>query len=256
MNFIIHFMKYFIDFEFLEGDVPNTLFGINIPKSIIKPNNTINPISVGISCEDGREYYAISKDFNLKEAWNRYDMKQESCPITGVKTGRLVKDYWLRDNVLRAIWRENGNLQQHFTYLGMKFIITNIGKSNKQIAEEVISFIYPDYYKQYNKDTNNVTINRHDNGVWVNQIYEKPEFYAYYGDYDWVVFCWLFGKMIDLPKGFPCYAKDLQQIFDEKKSLVKGRMKDQPGFPVNKGIHNALEDAKWNFELFKFLNTI
>ena len=43
---------------------------------------------------------------------------------------------------------------------------------------------------------------------------EKPEFYAYYADYDWVVFCWLFGRMIDLPKGFPMYCRDLKQMLD------------------------------------------
>ena len=41
-------------------------------------------------------------------------------------------------------------------------------------------------------------------------------FYAYYADYDWVVFCWVFGKMIDLPEGFPMYCRDLKQMIDEK----------------------------------------
>src|SRR5215831_4354209 len=31
----------------------------------------------------------------------------------------------------------------------------------------------------------------------------KPEFWAYYADYDWVVFCQIFGTMMDLPKGWP-----------------------------------------------------
>lgn len=39
----------------------------------------------------------------------------------------------------------------------------------------------------------------------------SPEFWGYYADYDWVVFCWIFGKMIDLPKGFPMYCRDLKQ---------------------------------------------
>ena len=66
-------MKYFMDFEFLEGYIPVKIFGLNIPKCLIKPNNTIQPISIGLVSSDNREYYAISKDFNLKEAWNRYD---------------------------------------------------------------------------------------------------------------------------------------------------------------------------------------
>ena len=52
-------MKYFLDTEFLEG-TQKKWFGQTKP--------TIDLISIGIVCEDGREYYAISKDFNLKEA--------------------------------------------------------------------------------------------------------------------------------------------------------------------------------------------
>src|SRR5690349_13344625 len=37
--------------------------------------------------------------------------------------------------------------------------------------------------------------------TWRNR--EKPEFWGYYSDYDWVVFCQLFGRMIDLPKDYP-----------------------------------------------------
>lgn len=233
-------MRYFIDTEFIEGP-QKTLFGYTKP--------TIDLISVGIKCEDGREYYAISKDFNLKEAWDRYDVKIES--VSGDQrnlfpNGIEKKIYWLRDNVLKPIYSDLINkeldtdiiaeLEYPFSYISMKYLIKKYGKSNKQIAEEVKEFC--------------TYSNPKLKGLKI------PEFYAYYGDYDWVVFCWLFGRMIDLPKGFPCYAKDLQQIFDDKKGLVKGRMKDQPGFPINKGIHNALEDAKWNFELFKFLNTI
>jgi len=44
-------------------------------------------------------------------------------------------------------------------------------------------------------------------------------FYAYYADYDWVVFAQLFGKMKDLPKGFPMYCKDLKQSLDEKMEV-------------------------------------
>ena len=55
-------MKYFIDTEFLEGTQRKGFMGMG------KTKPTIDLISIGIVCEDGREYYAISKDFNLKEA--------------------------------------------------------------------------------------------------------------------------------------------------------------------------------------------
>ena len=70
-----------------------------------------------------------------------------------------------------------------------------------------------------------------------------PEFWAYYADYDWVVFCWLFGTMMDLPKGFPMHCMDLQQWW-----VQLGRPEIKPIDPP--GAHNALVDAKWNQELW------
>lgn len=224
-------MKYFIDTEFIEGP-QKTLFGFTKP--------TIDLISIGIKAEDGREYYTISKDFNLKEAWDRFDWK-EHISTHKEDEGKILhqKVYWLRENVLRPIFNEYyievfGCTMPTFSYSSMKKLVDTVGKSNKQIAEEVKFFcLYPNISST-----------------------PAPEFYAYYGDYDWVVFCWLFGKMINLPNKFPKYCRDLQQTFDEKKSSIKGRMKDQPGYPVNNGIHNALEDARWNFKLYNFLNTL
>jgi hypothetical protein len=74
---------------------------------------------------------------------------------------------------------------------------------------------------------------------------EKPEIWAYYADYDWVAFCQLFGTMMDLPKGFPMYCRDIKQECDRLGN---------PKLPAQaKGEHNALEDAKWNRDAWKFL---
>ena len=78
-------MKYFLDKEFIEGT----------QKSIFNTKPTIDLISIGIVAEDGREYYSISKDFNLKEAWNRYD-----CNINIITKKEGLRTYWIRDNVL------------------------------------------------------------------------------------------------------------------------------------------------------------
>ena len=67
---------------------------------------------------------------------------------------------------------------------------------------------------------------------------EPYSFWGYYSDYDWVVFCQLFGKMIDLPKGFPMYCHDLKQEMDRlgvDKNVV----------PQLEPQHNALADARW-----------
>ena len=102
----------------------------------------------------------------------------------------------------------------------------------------------------------------------------NPQFYGYYSAYDHVALCWLFGKMIDLPKGFPMYTIDLKQemdnivnsllerenkrqdflnqkhyTFEEGLSLFKTRK----NYPKQTNEHNALADAKWNKELYEFL---
>lgn len=77
--------------------------------------------------------------------------------------------------------------------------------------------------------------------------YGRPEFWGYYADYDWVVFCQIFGAMVDLPKDWPMYCRDLKQWSDELNA---------PKFEDPKGEHNALVDAKWNFELYKYLEDL
>lgn len=62
------------------------------------------------------------------------------------------------------------------------------------------------------------------------------EFWGYYSDYDWVVFCQLFGTMMDLPQRFPMYCHDLRQWLDEHGHEDVS----QPD-----SNHNALGDAEW-----------
>jgi hypothetical protein len=73
---------------------------------------------------------------------------------------------------------------------------------------------------------------------------EKPEFWGYYSAYDWVVFCQLFGAMVDLPHGWPMYCRDLKQWAD---------MIGNPRFAKPAVEHNALSDARWNAEFYTFL---
>jgi len=64
----------------------------------------------------------------------------------------------------------------------------------------------------------------------------KPEFWGYYADYDWVVFCRLFGTMTTLPKGWPMYCRDIKQLCDDLGN---------PELPAQSSQHNALLDAEW-----------
>lgn len=272
-------MNYYYDTEFLEG-TQKTWKGESLP--------TIDLISIGIVAEDGREYYAISKDFNLKEAWNRYDEVVNKQYPMGPEYNRV---YWIRENVLRPIYLEllekefgYGYSKHEFykssafkieykDYIQLNALIKKYGKSNKQIAQEVKEFIY---YKF-----------KQDNPVlFSDNWYPKDiNLYGYYSAYDHVTFCWLYGKMIDLPTGFPMYTIDLKQILDEKVSnmefkkqksgtindyeivkgntnlnkfldLVKGEGLVNGTYPKQKNEHSAIHDARWNKQLYEFIKQL
>lgn len=75
---------------------------------------------------------------------------------------------------------------------------------------------------------------------------ENPVFAAYYGAYDWVALCQLFGTMMDLPEGWPKFCYDIKQKIFELGN---------PDLPEQdkKGGHNALADTKWLFSVYQWL---
>jgi hypothetical protein len=236
-------MRYFIDTEFLEGTQDKTIFGIKCGRT--KP--TIDLISIGIVSEDGREYYAISKDFNLEEAWSRCEWKKHnSTHKKDLNKNLNTKVYWIKDNVLKPIMvelqvqynKETGNSKDGWDFKTFKYLINKYGKTNKQISEEIKEFVgynEPEYHLKGN----------------------YPEFHGYYSDYDWVAFCWLFGKMIELPDKF-LYCIDLKQELDRIQKFhtdryKTGDLKNFASYPKQTNKHSAIHDARWNFKLFEFL---
>lgn len=218
-------MKYFLDTEFIEG-FHKPLFG--------KKRHFIDLISIGIKCEDGREYYAISNEFNPKDA-----------------------DQWVKDNVISKLPARVVS----FYDSPRERADSLLWKSNERIAEEIKAFINAENISQGGQ----IIL-----GKFLPNVPATPEFYAYYADYDWVVFCSLFGRMIDLPKGFPMYCRDLKQMLDEKVDIIhskrpsvlvtrknsEDKLKREPNYPKQEDEHNALDDAKWNFQLYKFLKSL
>lgn len=238
-------MKYFIDTEFHE---------FKKKPFIGKPINTIELISIGIVAEDGREYYAISKDFDLKAAWN---------------------NEWLRNNVIQHLIIGYIGVPKRMDFASIdnfelfKKAIRIHGKTNKQIAQEIKDFVYGRFDVEIPDPKTGKKIKMHSFKRDWDALHGKKttyEFYGYYSDYDWVIFCWLFGRMIDLPKGFLMYCIDLKQTLDEKNILQlkdyehlgknAPKIKEHIDYPKQTNEHNALADAKWNFELYKFLQTI
>jgi hypothetical protein len=168
-------MKYFYDTEFIED------------------GTTIDLISIGVVADNGREFYAISTEFNPKKA-----------------------SQWVKDNVLVHLPERNVNLTDPFVSPRIKEE-SQAWMSCAEIMKRLFHFIGDD----------------------------KPEFWGYYSAYDHVALCQLFGTMMDLPKGWPMYTRDLKQWCD---ALGNPKLPEQ-----GKGEHHALADAKWNRAVYFFL---
>lgn len=138
---------------------------------------TIELISIGIVCENGAEYYAVSRDFDPAHC-----------------------NDWVREHVL-----------SHLPPAG-----ATEWRTKREIAQEVRGFI------------ESLTTSL------------KPEIWAYYADYDWVVLCQLFGRMVDLPPGFPMFCLDVKQEM-ERYGVLSRDLPPQP----DKEQHHALADARW-----------
>ena len=208
-------MKYFFDTEFIEGFKKPIKWLPTIGK-FNKPYHSIQLISIGVICEDGRQYYAISNEFNASDASD-----------------------WVKENVIKKLDGPDSVVR----------------KPNKQIAFEICQFIDQRYLDDTDKSRG--YIYPCDSSKYPHEVETVDiSFYAYYADYDWVVFCSLFGTMMDLPKGFPKYCRDLKQMIDshcESGSISLNDLKSNPSYPKQENEHDALYDAKWNYELYEFI---
>jgi hypothetical protein len=97
---------------------------------------------------------------------------------------------------------------------------TTYWKSREQIKNEILEFIGDD----------------------------KPEFWGFYCAYDWVCFCQLFGRMIDLPEGWSKCCRDLKVLLDDR-NITKEDLKHI----VNDDEHDALADAYWNKAVYEYI---
>jgi hypothetical protein len=80
----------------------------------------------------------------------------------------------------------------------------------------------------------------------------KPEFWAWFGAYDWVALCQLYGRMLDVPVGWP-------NLFNEVVHFAKGKYSSgyAPNFKAmfaNTAPHNSLADAVWTKAVWEHVN--
>jgi hypothetical protein len=167
--------RYWMDTEFIEN------------------GKTIDLISIGIVCEDGREFYAENMECNL-----------------------FAASEWVAENVIKHLWSRQ---QEKAPYnLFIKEGLVGGLMTRQDISTGVNRFCDP-------------------------ETHGKPEFWGYYADYDWVVFCQLFGTMMMLPKGFPMCCNDIKQLAGDI---------DLNAVP-QKNEHHALADAKWNKAAYEYI---
>lgn len=167
--------RYWFDTEFMED------------------GRTIELLSIGVVCEDGREFYAENLDADLSHA-----------------------NEWVQANVLPHLWHLQADKKQANEWSrdgGAGGLLLH-----KDIARDLRRFVA--------------------------EGERKPQWWAYYGDYDWVVLCQLYGRMIDLPDGWPMFAMDVKQ---EAVKLGDPRLPKQTSTE-----HHALADARWTREAWQF----
>lgn len=73
----------------------------------------------------------------------------------------------------------------------------------------------------------------------------RPEFWAYYGTYDWWLVHQLYGGFMNLPAHWPKWFNEIQTA-----ALIKGAH----AFPLQTSTkHHALNDAKWNKQVYEYI---
>lgn len=168
-------MNIYYDFEFLESGHTSPLV----------------PISLGMTRDDGAEFYAVFKDEAV--------------------ISLALENPWLRGNVIPFL--PVTVTEKHYTYP------TWLWGWNLE---------HPDYAS---------VLSRRDIMLRVREFvleHPDPQLWGWYSDYDHVLLAQLFGRMTDLPAGFPMYTNDLRQ---------ESRHHDLPAMPDAKE-HSALSDAR------------
>ena len=144
------------------------------------------------------------------------DGREFYAEVESIDPSRL--DGWVKGNVYEHLWHVKEQ-ELGFSLWALEDVEYGGLRSRIGIRDAVLDFIDDD---------------------------ESPEFWGYYADYDWVAFCWLFGRMIDLPKGWPMYCRDVKQLADDMGDWI-----EQEG-----SNHNALEDARWTKAAYENLSAI
>lgn len=229
-------MRVFIDFEFVED------------------GHTIDPLSVGMVADDGREYYAVFNgsshgpqygalpealvapewtvqqiaDFqaNLErvtsEPASRHQLSVLPPGPGPVHIAAAIANPWLRENVLPHLPVRVLDVQRCEWEWDRQHPDADAIKPRTQIADEVLGFF---------------------------QAAPKARTWAWYGAYDHVALAQIFGPMRDLPDAVPMWISDLKQ---EAVRLGNPRVPSQD--PAT--VHHALHDARHDRDIARYLDQL
>jgi len=197
--------RYFIDTEFIDS------------------GKTIDLVSIGIACEDGRELYLQSVEFDHRKAsqWVKENVLAhlEICPWANVSASEITGLY----RTDRAYHQGHGQCTFEEPDKGIAGAYADcFWRTLEQIKTEILTFLDIEEYG-------------------------KPELIGWCSAYDWVAFCQIFGTMMDLPTGYPHYIKDFQQVLDER-GISDDELPEQES-----GLHHALADAKYLKKLWGYI---
>jgi len=224
--------KIFFDTEFIET---NGVFFDNMGNKVILP--ILELISIGMIDQNGKEYYAVSKDFDYNRAYN---------------------DNWIRENVLINLFPQS--------YID-KDLLNKYGKCNANIADDIKDYIYEpilcdkcNSHMTYFEQTYWCEDNNCGNCKDLDDVEFNIEFLAYCGATDFTNLYRIFDtKLLNIPKHFPWYFTDIRYLVDkhcDDHGITRKQLKNHHMYPKNNKEHNALDDAIWNKKLCDLLQIL
>ncbi len=187
-------MRYWLDTEFIDDGF------------------TIDLISIGIVCEDNRQLYLQSVEFDPTKA---------SPWVKDHVLNSLLVCPHLSGNIRGLYAHDEGQCTFHDPSERIIGAYTDCPwRTREQIKNEIKHFFNP------------------SDGI---------ELWSWCSAYDHVAFCQIFGTMMYLPKGYPTYTRDIQQVLDER-GITDDKLPPQEG-----QVHNALADARHIRKIWEML---
>jgi len=93
---------------------------IDYDLEFLEDGRTIELISIGMVCDDGREYYAVNRDMPVR---------------------KIRKHKWLMDNVVPSLPKGHGDRRNHVPKSWLFDYADPVVKRREHIADDVVAFI-------------------------------------------------------------------------------------------------------------------